>query len=71
MCCCQVTHLVNKAQKAAEERQYDELLEGGGNIALSTLKDEAILEKVAEMRRQLGNAQSKPGKLLFRMERWL
>ena len=62
---------MNKAQKAAEERQYDELLAGGGNIALSTLKDEAILEKVAEMRRQLGNARMKPGKSLFRMERWL
>ena len=66
----QVTHLANKAQRAAEEQQYEELLEGGGNIALSALKDKETLEKVAELRRKLGSGRSGQGKSLFRMERW-
>ena len=65
----QVHHLARKAQKAAEEQQYAELLEGGGNIALSALKDEKTLEKVAEMRRKLDRL-NKERKALFRMERW-
>ena len=66
----QVTNLVNKAQKAAEEKQYAELLKGGGNIALSTLKDKETLEKVVDMRRKLGNGKVSQGKSLFRMKRW-
>ena len=66
----QVTHLANKAQRAAEAQQYEELLEGGGNIALSALKDKDTLEKVAELRRKLGNGRGGQGKSLFRMERW-
>ncbi len=69
-CLCQVSHLADKAQKAAEEQQYAELLEGGGNIALSTLRDRATLEKVAEMRRRLGNGRAGQGESLFRMQRW-
>lgn len=65
----QVNHLASKAQKAAEEQQYAELLENGGNIALSALKDEKTLEKVAEMRRKLDRL-NKERKVLFRMERW-
>ena len=65
----QVTHLANKAQRAAEEQQYAELLESGGNIALKALKDKETLDKVAELRRKLGNGRSEQGKL-FRMERW-
>ena len=65
-----MSHLANKAQKAAEELQYAELLEGGGNIALSALKDRVTLEKVAEMRRRLGNGRVGQGNSLFRMERW-
>ena len=66
----QVTNLVNKAQKAAEEKQCAELLKGGGNIALSTLKDKETLEKVVDMRRKLGNGKVSQGKSLFRMKRW-
>lgn len=66
----QVSHLATKAQRAAEEQQYQELLEGGGNIALSALKDRETLEKVAELRRQLGSGRGGQGKSLFRMERW-
>lgn len=65
----QVGHIASKAQKAAEEQQYAELLEGGGNIALSALKDEKTLEKVAEMRRKVDRL-NKERKALFRMERW-